>query len=442
MTLSDSANTVISILEKNGYKAYLVGGAVRNHIMDITPDDIDIATNALPDETKEIFSAYKVIDTGIKHGTVTVLINGCSVEITTFRTEEGYSDGRHPDKVTFTNDIREDLRRRDFTINSIAYSPTIGLIDPFEGAKDINNKTIRCTGNPSERFKEDALRILRALRFSSVLGFSIEDETTNAIHNFKHLLKNISAERVYSELSKMLCGKNIRNIINEYADVIGVVIPEIGRMIDYDQKNYHHKYNLLEHTAVVVSSIPAVKHLRFAALLHDIAKPVCRSFDSENIAHYYKHSSVGAEIAESIMSSLNADNATKEKTVKLIRWHDTPIEECDRIIKRKLRSVGKDLLFDLIELQRADTLGLAEEYHNRLSHFDRLKIMTEEILSKEQCFSLKNLDINGHDMSALGLKDKQIGTALNFALEAVIDNTAVNQKDILIKLIKENADSF
>jgi len=442
LCIPEIADFIINRLEFSGYEAYLVGGAVRDMLTGSEPGDTDITTNALPEQIKAVFSDLPVIETGIKHGTVTVVKESTPIEITTYRTEEGYSDGRHPDKVSFTGEITKDLSRRDFTVNSIAYNPRSGLVDPFSGEKDIERKIIRCVGNPETRFNEDALRILRALRFSSVLGFEIDRETAKALHKFRHLLSNVSAERIYSELGKILCGKNVKSIITEYADVLSIPIPEIGRMIDFDQKNYHHKFDLLRHTAEVTANIPPVKHLRLAALFHDIAKPICQSFDENSVAHYYKHPSIGAHIADDIMLRLKADNTTREKVVKLIKWHDTPIEESERIIKRKLRSIGEELLFDLYELQRADTLGLADEYHSRLPHFEKLKEMTLKILDQEQCFSLKELKINGNDISALGLKGRQIGNVLNFAVEAVIDGVCENRKEDLIKLIKKNADSF
>ena len=439
--IPEVADFIIKKIEDNGYEAYLVGGSVRDMLMGKIPHDIDITTNALPDEIKLVFKEFSVIETGIKHGTVTILKDGIPIEITTYRTEEGYSDGRHPDKVIYTTNVTEDLSRRDFTVNSIAYNPKNGYVDPFDGKKAIEDKKICCVGDPKVRFEEDALRILRALRFSSVLGFDIEAATSQAIHECRHLLKNVSAERIYSEISKLLCGINIRNTLTEYADVISVSIPEIERMIDFDQKNFHHKYDLLRHTAEVVANTPPIKHIRYAALLHDIAKPICQSFDENSVAHYYKHPSIGANIANEIMLRLKADNLTREKVVKLIKWHDNPIEESEQIIKRKLRSVGEELLFELYELQRADTLGLADEYHSRLSLFEKLKKITREILQQEQCFSLKDLSINGNDVSELGLKGKQIGNALDFVLESVIDGTE-NEREVLIKLIKENADSF
>lgn len=440
--MSEKAEYSIKKLNEHGFEAYLVGGSVRDMLMNRPNSDIDITTNALPTQTKAVFNEHKVAETGIKHGTVTVIIDEIPIEITTYRIDCGYTDGRHPDAVQFSSDITDDLSRRDFTVNSIAFNYESGFIDPFDGENDIEHKIIRCVGNPKTRFKEDGLRILRALRFSSVLGFEIHKDTSDAIHECRHLLKNVSAERIYSELSKTLCGKNIRKVLTEYADVFSVPIPEIGRIINFDQQNFHHKYDLLNHTAEVVSNTPPIKHLRFAALLHDIAKPICQSFDENNVAHYYKHPSVGAHIADEIMRKLKADNDTREKVIKLIKWHDTPIEENERIIKRKLRSAGDELLFDLYELQKADTLGLADEYHNRLPHFEKLREMTIEILNQQQCFTLKNLNITGNDMAIIGLKGKQIGNALNFALESVIDGFTLNEKEALIKLITENADSF
>ncbi len=440
--MPEKADFVINRLSSRGYEAYIVGGAVRDMLMGIEPDDTDITTNALPEETEEIFSDTHVIETGIKHGTVTAVVDGTPIEITTFRTEEGYSDGRHPDKVTFTSSIEEDLSRRDFTMNSIAYNPTRGLVDPYSGRQDIENRIIRCVGNPRVRFTEDSLRILRAMRFSSVLGFKIEDETEKAMLECKNLLKNVSEERIYSELCKMLCGKNIKQVIMSYCDIFAVIIPEIGIMKNFNQHNFHHKYDLLEHTAVVTENIDPVIHLRLAALLHDIAKPYCMSFDENGIGHFYKHPSIGAAKADTILKNLRADNKTREKVIKLIKWHDTPIEESEKIIKKKLRSMGEEMLYELIKLKQADTMGLADEYRSRLPHFERLRNIVAHVIEEEQCFSLKDLAVNGNDIISLGLKGRQIGKALNFALESVIDDVIKNEKKALINLITENADSF
>lgn len=436
--LNENWKHIINKLENNGYEAFLVGGAVRDIIMSKLPDDADITTNATPDEVKKVFSQYTVIDTGIKHGTVTVVLNTTPFEITTYRTEEGYSDGRHPDIVYFTKNITDDLSRRDFTMNSIAFNPGTGFVDPFDGESDIKNKTIRCVGKPIERFTEDSLRILRALRFSAVLGFEIESETEKAMYDCCKLLINVSSERIYTELTKLLCGNNIRQVLMKYSDIISVVIPEIKAMKGFNQHNFHHKYDLLGHTATVTQNIPAKVHLRLAAFLHDVAKPLCMSFDEKGIGHFYGHPSLGAKIADDILRRLKSDNKTREAVVTLIKLHDNPIEESEKIIKRKLRSIGKDMFYDLIELQRADTSGLADEFHTRYEHFDNLVILTEDILKQEECFSLKNLRINGNDIMNLGYKGRRVGEILNILLDAVIDGKTENSKEQLVEYIKRN----
>ncbi|MBQ8503578.1 MAG: HD domain-containing protein [Clostridia bacterium] len=436
--LDPKAAFVIERLNHAGYEAYLVGGAVRDLIMNKEPKDTDITTSALPHETKKVFEDYPIIETGLKHGTVTLLLNHTPIEITTFRIETGYSDGRHPDKVDFTKDITKDLSRRDFTMNSIAYNPVTGFVDPFNGKDDIKNGIIRCVGTPKERFTEDSLRVLRAIRFASSSGFSIDGETERAMTECKHLLSNISMERVYSEIVKLLCGRNVKQVLLKYSGIISVVIPEISRMAGFDQHNFHHKYDLLEHTATVTESIEPVPHLRLAAFLHDVAKPRCMSFDDDGVGHFYGHPALGAKIADEILQKLKCDNETREKVVKLIKLHDNPIEENERIIKRKLRSIGKDLLYDLIALQKADTMGLADEFQCRHEHFRILTEMTERILEEEQCFSLKALAVNGHDMIECGFKGKEIGEKLNWLLEAVIDGKIENEKDALIEQLKKD----
>lgn len=437
-SLNEKAIFVIDKLNSRGFDAYLVGGAVRDLIMGKEPKDTDITTSALPQQTEDVFSDYPVIETGIKHGTVTLLLDHTPIEITTFRTESGYSDGRHPDKVDFTKDIALDLLRRDFTMNSIAYCPQKGLVDPFCGKKDINAKIIRCIGEPKERFTEDSLRILRAMRFSSVLGFTVEEETEKAMFDCKNLLCNISVERIYVELIKLLCGKNVRDVLLKYSDILAVVIPEVKAMKGFDQHNFHHKYDLLGHTAKVTESIVPVPHLRLAAFLHDIAKPNCMTFDEDGIGHFYGHPALGAKMADEILSRLRCDNETREKVIKLIKHHDNPIEESERIIRRKLRSIGKDLLLDLIALQKADTMGLANEFQYRHKHFSTLTEMTENILEQEQCFSLKDLAVNGHDMIELGFIGREIGEKLDMLLEAVIDEKLENKKDCLIAELKKH----
>lgn len=435
--LSDEANYIINKLISSGFEAYAVGGCVRDLLMGKSADDIDITTSAVTDEIKKVFSSHKIIETGIKHGTVTVFVNAVPFEITTYRLESTYSDNRHPDRVVFTKKLTDDLSRRDFTVNSIAFNGCNGFADPFGGRKDIERKIIRCVGNADERFKEDSLRILRALRFSSVLGFEIEEETKKAIFNNRRLINNVSKERIFTELSKMLCGKNIKNVLTEYSSVLGEIIPEINAMKGFEQHNFHHIYDVLTHTAVVVENTPPLLNLRLAALFHDISKPLCFSLDSDGTGHFYSHVSKSAEIAEKVLTDLRCDNKTKDAVIRLVKAHDTPIEESERIIKRRLNSLGEELFFDLIALKRADTAGLAPEFAVRNAHFDRLEEIAREILTKEDCFSLKHLAVNGNDLINLGLKGKQIGETLKALLEAVIDGRVENKKEILLKYLSE-----
>lgn len=435
--LSEKAVFVIESLEKEGFEAFAVGGCVRDILMGIPAHDYDLTTNASTDEIKRVFCNYKTIDTGIKHGTVTVIIENEPFEITTYRLETSYTDNRHPDEVIFTKSLEDDLSRRDFTVNSIAYSPTRDFVDLFRGKADIESKVIRAVGNAEERFREDSLRILRGLRFASVLGFEIEEETKKAMINCRHLIKNISHERVFTELSRLLCGKNVKQILTEFADIFAEIIPEIKDMQGFEQHNFHHIYDVLTHTAVVIESTPPLLHLRLAALFHDIAKPYCFSLDEEGTGHFYSHASKSAAIAEKRLSELRCDNKTKDAVIKLIKLHDTPIEESERIIMRRLNSMGEELFFDLIKLKRADTAGLAPEFHSRSEHFNRLEEMAREILEREECFSLKYLAVNGNDLIDLGFKGKEVGEKLQLLLDAVIDGKCANEKEELLKLIRE-----
>lgn len=437
-SLSDNTLFILKRLKENGFDAFVVGGCVRDILMGKIPDDEDITTNATPQQTKAVFSDYAVIETGIKHGTVSVIIDRTPYEITTFRTESTYTDGRHPDSVAFTLKIEDDLSRRDFTINSIAYDPDIGFVDPFGGKEDIERGILRCVGNPKERFTEDSLRILRGLRFSSVLGFKIEDETSKAMAECTPLLKNVSCERVFTEIKKMLCGKDIRRILTEHIDTLSFVLPEIKDIKNFEQHNFHHIYDVLTHTAVAVESIPPKVHLRFAALLHDCGKPDTFSLDSSGTGHFYAHASVSTAKARNALNRLKCDNATKDKVLTLIKLHDTPIEPSQKIIKRRLASMGEDLFFDLIALQRADNLAQSPEFRYRQKGFDEIEALAREIIAQQQCFSLKDLAVNGRDFVELGLKGKDIGTALDMLLEAVIDGKVANEKELLIEYYKMN----
>lgn len=433
---SAKALFIISRLEEKGFEAFAVGGCVRDYLMGSPINDYDITTNATTDEIKAVFSDCKTVDTGIKHGTVSVLIDGSPFEITTYRLETTYSDNRHPDKVIFTKSLEDDLSRRDFTVNSMAYNPERGLIDPYGGREDAEKKIIRCVGNPTKRFEEDSLRILRGIRFASTLGFTVEKETKKAMLDCRRLIKNISRERIFAELSKLLCGRNVRAVLTEFSDILGEFIPEINAMKGFEQHNFHHIYDVLTHTAVVVENTPPLLHLRLAALFHDIGKPFCFSLDETGTGHFYSHASKSALIAERCLGELRCDNKTKEAVIRLVKLHDTPIEESERIIKRRLNSMGGELFYDLMKLKRADTAGLAPEFAERNEHFDRLEAMAREILEKEECFSLKHLAVNGNDMKALGFEGKEIGEKLELLLEAVIDGKVENEKGELTEYLK------
>lgn len=424
---------VIDVLENAGYEAYAVGGCIRDMLMNRKGNDIDITTNALPDEMKKAFSDFRTLDTGLKHGTITVLIDKNPVEVTTYRIDCGYSDGRHPDSVAFTKSIKQDLARRDFTVNAIAYSPKRGLVDPFSGARDIEKGVLRCVGEPEKRFREDSLRILRGLRFCAVLGFNIDEETAKAMISCRHLLKNVSAERIYSELCKMLCGKNIKNVLLDFTEIFEEILPELYGMNGFDQKNFHHIYDVLTHTATVVESIEPLPHLRLAALFHDSAKPDCFSLDSKGVGHFYSHARKSTDNAEAALTRLKSDNFTKSRVMELVKLHDTPIEPDEKVIKRKLGKYGEDLFFELIKLQRADNMGLSPDFYFRQDTYSEIENIARQIISSQQCFSLKELAVKGDDLVLLGLKGRDIGSALKALLNAVIDGKVSNDKDALLE---------
>ena len=417
------------------------GGCVRDMLMGIEPHDIDITTNATPDEVKAVFADFHTLDIGIKHGTVTVINDSEPIEITTYRKESTYSDGRRPDAVTFSRHINDDLSRRDFTSNAIAYSPSVGIVDPFGGIADIENKILRCVGNPDERFEEDSLRILRGLRFASVLGFSIDKATEEAMYSCRELINIVSPERIFTEISKLICGKNAGTIISRYSDILAVALPEIKDMKGFEQHNFHHIYDVLNHTAKVVDSVYPAVDLRFAALFHDCGKPDCFSIDENGVGHFYSHASISAQKAKEALTRLRCDNATKDKVVKLVKIHDTPIEPDSKIVKKKLQKYGEEILFDLIKLQRADNMGLSPEFLYRQETYDKLEEIARQVIEENQCFSLKDLAVNGREMISLGLKGKDIGTALDELLKAVIEEKCNNDKESLIEYYHRNVKS-
>lgn len=436
--MPNEVKKAISKLNDRGYEAYIVGGCVRDSLLGGKPKDYDITTSAEPETVKKIFSGCRVIETGIKHGTVTVIIDKMPLEITTFRIDSDYSDNRHPENVTFTKSLEEDTARRDFTMNALAYNDKRGVCDFYGGSKDISNKIIRCVGDANKRFNEDALRIMRALRFSSVLGFEIEDNTKNAISKNKELLKNISSERIASELVKLLCGENVKNVLLEYIDVLGVVIPELLPMKGFDQKNVHHIYDILEHTLVAVENIESTPILRLTALFHDIGKPKC-FFMKNGEGHFYGHAEAGAEMTRSILTRLKFDNTTKHTVTKLVRIHDIQIDETNTAIKRCMNKHTSEIFFLLLKMKRADTLAQSPICFVRLEYLDRLEEKALAIINEKACFSLKDLAINGSDLISLGISPgRQIGDILKRLLDEVISGSLRNDKNELIAFTKEN----
>lgn len=428
----------LSMLENEGYEGYIVGGCVRDCVMGKVPDDYDVTTSALPEEVENIFSGYKVIETGLKHGTVTVIIDHFHIEITTFRTEGEYVDGRRPSSVRFTRSLEEDVARRDLTINAMACDLRGKIYDYFGGLEDVEKGIIRAVGNPQERFSEDALRIMRALRFSSVTGFEIEKETAKALRECKSMLLKISAERIREELTKLLCGKSARRIIMEYCDVLEVVIPEISPMKGFKQKTHWHIYDVLEHTAVAVENTPEVPVLRLAALLHDVGKPHCFTQDGAGVGHFYGHALVSVDLARDILNRLKFDNDTKDRVLNLIKYHDVPLEPTTRSIKRALNKYTKEGFFDLILLKRADNLAQNPEIAIRQDYLDELVRIAKEIIAQEQCFSLKDLAINGTDLIEVGIEPgKEIGKLLGELLDAVIEEKVPNDRAELLKFTQK-----
>ena len=436
MKLPHYVSAIIEEFNNCGFEAYAVGGCVRDSILGIEPNDYDVTTNALPSDIKKVLSDYRTIDTGIDFGTVTAISDGNPIEITTYRIDGEYNDNRRPDSVAFTSQLSEDLRRRDFTINAMAFSDNGGVIDLYGGKADLKNKLIRAIGNPYERFNEDGLRIMRALRFASCYGFSIEAETSKAIHDLSYLLKNIAKERIAIELNKLICG-NCENILREYHDVFSVIIPEIADCVGFEQYTKYHNRDVYEHIIATVSAIEPQKHLRLAMFFHDIGKPQYFTIDEQGSGHFKGHSAGSSKIAERFFNEYHYDRDTTDKVLELIKSHDIVIENREKLIKRCLNKYGEDCFFDVIAVHIADDTGKSPEFQSRIEEYNKVIETAHRIIEENQCFSLNKLDINGNDIIMLGFKGKKVGIILNTLLEKVIDGKILNQKDILINEAKD-----
>ena len=432
-----SANKILKALKSSGFEGFLVGGCVRDSLMGVVPNDYDITTNATPEQMIDVFKDFKVFKTGTEHGTVTVVVDGENIEVTTYRIDGEYVDNRHPTDVCFTSNIEDDLSRRDFTVNAMAYNEERGLIDLFGGIDDLEKGVIRCVGDPDKRFFEDGLRILRAVRFASKLGFEIEEKTAKSIHKNKHLLKNISVERIFVEFKKTLLGKGVESVLIQFKDVIAQFIPEIKPCFQFDQNTKYHCYDVYTHIVKTVSAISAEENLRLAAFFHDIGKPNVYFTDEKGVGHFYTHNKVSEKMTKEILTRLKSDNATKDYVSTLVYIHDREMATTEKSVKRFLSKYSKELFFDLLKIKRADASSHAKEYRDREEYISSLLQIFEKIERENQCFSLKDLKLNGNDLIELGIKpSKEIGVILNKLLLSVIDEKVENEKQKLIDYLK------
>ncbi len=434
--LPDNVRYAISLLERAGFECYIVGGCVRDALRGITPHDYDLTTSATPDEMLSVFDGLHVIPTGIKHGTLTVLLDGEPLEITTFRTDGEYIDNRHPESVSFSRRLSDDLSRRDFTVNAMAYSERTGLVDLFNGQSDLESGVIRAVGDPEKRFLEDGLRIMRGLRFASVLGFKIENETSAAIFSCRELLSNIAVERLWVEFKKLVCGVGASEILRSYAEVIGVMIPEILPMLGFDQRTHFHCYDVYEHTLRVLEGCDASDEvLRLAAYFHDIGKPQTLTVD-QNGGHFYGHAEAGAELTNAIFRRFHTDNASREQVVRLIREHCRQIEPAERSVRRFAASHDSLAAQRYVALYRADRLACAPDNRDT-STIDAIESLLNKLAEEKTCLSLATLAVHGDDLTALGYRGREIGEALKYLLSEVIDGHLPNDRGALLEALNK-----
>lgn len=480
MLLERKESIALKTLTEAGYEAYFVGGCVRDALMmaaekqmtevecgernsdaGICVGDIDVTTNALPQQVKEVFAECRVIETGIKHGTVTVLVpkedphgreDECGsaaagvsadtytpVEITTYRSDGTYSDSRHPDSVNFVRCLEEDLARRDFTVNAMACDLEGNIVDLYGGQQDLDAKIIRTVGEPDKRFQEDALRIMRGLRFAAVLGFEIEEETAAAMFRNRVLLENVSAERVFVELKKLLAGKYAGDVLRKYVDILDGVLPELAAMKGFQQHNPYHKYDVLEHCIRAMEAVRTTpenrQYMKMAVLFHDMGKPDTYFMDDEGIGHFYGHPKKSEEMVRRVLGRLKADKATIERVAVLVKYHDLIFDKDERLLKRWMNRLGADVLREILEIKLADNIGTGNMSPELGQKFAEIRDMMGDILAQQQCFSLKDLAVSGNDLIAEGLKPgPELGRVLNELLEAVIDGECENEKEALMEM--------
>ncbi len=436
--LPPQVTKAMEILNRNGYECFVVGGCVRDTLRGTTPHDWDLTTSAKPEQMQQCFAGYHTIETGLQHGTLTVMMEHMPLEITTYRIDGAYTDHRRPDRVSFTDSVTDDLARRDFTVNAMAYHPQCGLVDPFGGAADLEKKRIACVGNPAERFDEDGLRILRALRFASVLDFTIDAQTDAAIRAQKELLQHISAERILVEMTKMLCGQAAERLLLAYPEVICTVLPQLQPMVGFDQQNPYHVYDVYTHSCKVTAAAPATPILRWAAFLHDSGKPHTFTKD-ERGGHFYGHAQISEEIARQVLHQLKSDRKTLDSVITLIRHHDTVFSGNAKQIKRIVNQIGDTLTEQLILLHKADVSGQAEHLRaERIQASDALLRILDELRQQNACMTLKDLQISGKDIIAMGVcEGRIIGDCLKAVMNDVLEERLPNEREILLAAAKD-----
>ena len=431
MFLPPNIQNCIDLLEAAGFAAYAVGGCVRDACLGRNPHDYDLCTGALPAQTEAVFRDFRLVLAGEKHGTVTVITEDGPVEITTFRTEGGYRDNRHPDWVKFVPDIQGDLARRDFTVNAMAYSPTRGFADPFGGREDLRNHVLRAVGDPEARFREDSLRILRGVRFAARFGLTPEEHTMQAMLSQAGLMENLARERVFEELCKLLLVAKAEDI-TRFAPILAAVIPELAPMIGFDQRSPHHAYDLITHTAHVVEGVPPTLPLRWAALLHDTGKVKTFTLDATGRGHFYGHARDSAAIADDILRRLKAPTALREEVVPLIGRHMTRLQPDRKLLRRQVSKYGFPMVEAQLALQQADMGSKGTVEDDGSAVFAEVRQLLADLKADDACLSLKDLAVNGNDLMALGFQGRAIGACLNRLLELVVEERLPNKKEALL----------
>ena len=437
MQLPQSILYCIAALEGASFPTYAVGGCVRDHLLGLPPQDFDLCTAALPEQIQKVFSEHDLVLAGLKHGTVGVIFPDGVVEITTFRTEGGYADGRHPDWVKFVPDIEADLARRDFTVNAMAWSPTRGFADPFGGRDDLKNRILRAVGEPEQRFREDSLRILRGVRFSVKYGLEPEEKTLRAMESLSDLMEGLARERVFDELCKLLPYVTAGDLVC-WAQVITQPIPELRSAIGFDQHSPHHAYDLYTHIAYVTEAVPGDLTLRWAALLHDAGKVPTFTRDANGRGHFYGHARESARLAEDILRRLKAPTALRERVVALAELHMTRLEPDRKLLRRRLSRLGQETVEQLLELQKADMGSKGTGNYVEMEQFEEIRELLDDIYAENACLTIKDLAVDGRDLMALGYTPgKALGACLQALLEQVVDETLPNEKTALLRAAKK-----